>query len=143
MTNSNPERDHCHDPCATHERVDQHRNSFLTLLNDETYGTVAETFRALSDSTRVKIVYSLLHQELCTCDLAALIGASESAISQHLRMLRHLRIVKSRREGKLVFYSLDDAHVRVLLMVCLRHSNHGAEDNARMDAILDLVAADA
>lgn len=126
--------------CGDHgmdvERVEHGKT---VLLDDDTYFTVAETFRALSDSTRAKIVYSLLDQELCTCDLAAIIGTSESAISQHLRVLRQLRIVKNRREGKLVFYTLDDAHVRVLLMVCLRHTRHGAEDNRTMQTILDLV----
>jgi len=128
--------------CSSHgvdpEQVERSRAS---LLSDDTYFTVAETFRALADSTRAKIVYSLLDQELCTCDLAAVIGTSESAISQHLRVLRQLRIVKSRREGKLVFYSLDDAHIRVLLMVCLRHTAHGDEDDSTMHAILDIVAA--
>lgn len=142
MKTSPRDDNQCQDHTGDPERVERSRSQLGTLLNDETYFTVAETFRALSDSTRVKIVYSLLDQELCTCDLAALIGASESAISQHLRMLRHLRIVKSRREGKLVFYSLDDAHVRVLLMVCLRHTDHGDEDNATMDAIMDIVTAD-
>ncbi|HUP27489.1 MAG TPA: metalloregulator ArsR/SmtB family transcription factor, partial [Chloroflexia bacterium] len=58
---------------------------------------------------------------LCTCDLAAITGCSESGVSQHLRILRQLRLVKSRREGKMVFYSLDDHHIRVLLAVCLSH----------------------
>lgn len=127
----------CSDHGINPEQVEAGRNS---LLDDDTYFTVAETFRALSDSTRAKIVYSLLDQELCTCDLAAIIGTSESAISQHLRVLRQLRIVKSRRAGKLVYYTLDDAHVRVLLMVCLRHTRHGAEDDAAMQSILTMVA---
>ena len=129
----------CGDHGMDAERVAQGK---VALLDDDTYFTVAETFRALSDSTRAKIVYSLLDHELCTCDLAAIIGTSESAISQHLRVLRQLRIVKSRRAGKLVFYTLDDAHVRVLLMVCLRHTRHGAEDNSAMQTILDLVTVE-
>jgi DNA-binding transcriptional ArsR family regulator len=128
------------DRCGTHG-VDRERvtRSQAALLDDDTYFTVAETFRALADSTRAKIVYSLLDQELCTCDLAAIIGTSESAISQHLRVLRQLRIVKSQREGKLVFYSLDDAHIRVLLTVCLRHTAHGPEDDSTMQAIMQMV----
>ncbi len=133
--------DHPLNRCSDHginpEQVEAGRRS---LLDDDTYFTVAETFRALSDSTRAKIVYSLLDQELCTYDLAAIIGTSESAISQHLRVLRQLRIVKSRRAGKLVYYTLDDAHVRVLLMVCLRHTRHGSEDDAAMHSILTMVA---
>jgi DNA-binding transcriptional ArsR family regulator len=93
-------------------------------LEDEAYWRLAETFRTLADPTRAKIVYSLLHQDLCTCDLAAIIGLSEPAISQHLRMLRQLRVVRSRREGKAVYYSLDDEHVRALLSVALSHQRH-------------------
>ncbi len=102
-----------------------------SLLADELYFHLAETFRTLADATRAKIVYSLLHQDLCTCDLAAIVGVSEPAVSQHLRMLRHLRVVKSRREGKLVYSTLDDAHVRTLLSVALSHFEHvGVEDPA-------------
>jgi DNA-binding transcriptional ArsR family regulator len=103
---------------ADAERVARGRQ---LLLDDGEYFALAETFRALADSTRAKIVYSLLRQELCTCDLAAIIGGSESAVSQHLRVLRQLRLVKSRRAGKLVFHSLDDAHISLLLAVCLGH----------------------
>jgi DNA-binding transcriptional ArsR family regulator len=91
------------------------------LLEDDVYFELAETFRALADSSRAKIVYSLLQQELCVCDLAAVVGMSESAVSQHLRVLRNLRLVTNRREGKLVYYTLDDAHVRALLDVSLSH----------------------
>jgi DNA-binding transcriptional ArsR family regulator len=58
---------------------------------------------------------------LCTCDLAAIAGISESAVSQHLRVLRRLRLVRSRREGKIVYHTLDDAHIGSLLEVCLEH----------------------
>jgi DNA-binding transcriptional ArsR family regulator len=110
------------------------------LLDDETYFQVAETFRALADGTRAKIVYSLLQQELCTCDLAAIVGSSESAVSQHLRVLRQLRLVKSRRSGKMVFYSLDDAHIRILLTVCLGHVRDADRQHAGMDKVLELFA---
>lgn len=66
-------------------------------------------------------MYSLLQQELCTCDLAAVIGVSESVISQHLRVLRQRRLVRSRRNGKLVFHTIDDAHIDLLLLVALSH----------------------
>jgi DNA-binding transcriptional ArsR family regulator len=94
------------------------------LLEDESFLNIAESFRALADTSRVKIVYTLLQQELCVCDLAAVAGISESATSQHLRVLRNLRLVKSRRNGKMVYYSVDDDHVRVLMGVCLRHLGH-------------------
>lgn len=97
------------------------------LLDDESYLVLAETFRALADSTRARIIHSLAEQELCVCDLAGVVGMSEPAVSQHLRMLRNLRIVRARREGKVVYYSLDDAHIRVLLGVSLSHLSHPRE----------------
>lgn len=94
------------------------------LLAEDAYVLLAETFRTLADPSRAKIVHSLLRQELCTCDLAAIVCLSEPAVSQHLRLLRALRLVKTRRQGKKVYYSLADAHVRNLLGVSLRHLAH-------------------
>src|SRR3990172_11059391 len=94
------------------------------LLPDGAYGVMAESFRALADTSRVKIVHTLLQQELCVCDLAAVVGISESATSQHLRVLRNLRLVKTRRNGRMVYYTVDDDHIRVLMGVCLRHLGH-------------------
>lgn len=108
------------------------------LIPDAAAFDVAETFRALADSTRVKIVYSLLHQELCTCDLASIAGVSESVISQHLRVLRQLRLVKSRRSGKMMFHSLDDAHIQILLLVCLNHVGDTERQHADVDKMLAL-----
>lgn len=122
---------------ADHERVKRGR---AAMLDDNTYIEVAETFRALADSTRAKIVYSLLQQELCTCDLAAIIGASESVVSQHLRVLRQLRLVKNRRSGKQVFYSLDDKHIRVLLSVCLDHTRDTERQHAGLEKVLEFFA---
>lgn len=110
------------------------------LIHDAAAFDVAETFRALADSTRVKIVYSLLHQELCTCDLAMIAGVSESVISQHLRVLRQLRLVKSRRSGKMMFHSLDDAHIQILLLVCLNHVGDTERRHADVDKMLALVS---
>ena len=94
------------------------------LLDDRAYASLAETFGALADSNRAKIVYSLLEQELCVCDIAAVVGISESAVSQHLRILRNLRLVKQRKEGRMMYYSLDDDHIHKLLDVCLEHVGH-------------------
>lgn len=98
---------------------------------------LAETFRALADPTRVSIVLSLLRQELCTCDLAAITGVTESAVSQHLRQLRQLRLVKSRRAGRMVFYSLDDLHIRILLTVCLHHIHDDGQEHNGLERVLD------
>ena len=113
-----PGGDLCEVRCVHPESVRSGRES---LLPDAEYRALADTFQALADPTRAKIVYSLLQQELCTCDLAAITNISESAVSQHLRVLRDLRLIKSRRAGKIVYHSLDDSHIAGLLAVCLEH----------------------
>lgn len=127
--------EHCALPGANRGRVARGREA---LLPEEAYFHIAETFRALGDSTRAKILYSLLRQELCTCDLAAITGSSESSVSQHLRMLRQLRLVKNRRAGKQVFYSLDDTHIRILLAVCLSHVRDGDAQHVDLAPVLQL-----
>ncbi len=72
---------------------------------------LAETFRALGDPNRLRLVYALSRQELCVCDLAAAVGMSQSAVSHSLRILRQLRLVQSRRESKTTYYRLDDEHI--------------------------------
>ncbi|HWE62695.1 MAG TPA: metalloregulator ArsR/SmtB family transcription factor [Chloroflexota bacterium] len=94
------------------------------LQEDGAYSALADLFGALADTTRAKIVHTLLRQELCTCDIAAVAGISESGASQHLRVLRSLRLVKSRRAGKFVYYTLDDAHIALLVQVGLTHLGH-------------------
>jgi DNA-binding transcriptional ArsR family regulator len=91
------------------------------LRPDEDYGDLAETFRALGDASRAKILHALCAEALCVCDLAALLGITESAVSQHLRVLRARRIVRSRKVGRVVYYSLEDACIRALLAVALTH----------------------
>src|SRR5689334_7188917 len=85
---------------------------------------VAEIFKALADPTRVRIMHALSHAELCVGDLAAVLEMSESAVSHQLRLLRGLRVVRARREGKLVFYALDDEHVTRLFQLSLEHLGH-------------------
>jgi ArsR family transcriptional regulator, lead/cadmium/zinc/bismuth-responsive transcriptional repressor len=92
------------------------------LPSDETFTILAETFGALADSNRAKILHSLVDQELCVCDIAMVIGTSESAVSQHLRILRTLRLVKQRKEGRMMYYSLADNHIKQLLDTCLDHT---------------------
>lgn len=82
---------------------------------------LAETFRVLGDPTRVRILDALSHAELCVCDVATLLGLSQSAVSHQLRILRGLRLVRSRREGRMVFYTLDDDHITGLFREGLRH----------------------
>lgn len=99
------------------------------LEDTHTYRQLAEVFGALADPTRVRIVHALLRQELCTCDIAVVVGSSESGVSQHLRILRALRLVKNRRAGKFVYYTLDDAHIALLVQVGLIHLGHGDSPN--------------
>jgi ArsR family transcriptional regulator, lead/cadmium/zinc/bismuth-responsive transcriptional repressor len=105
------------------------------LAGDQTYLELSGLFAALADATRVKLVHVLLRQELCTCDLAATLGVSESATSQHLRLLRALRLVKSRRAGKVVYHSLDDEHIAALIRVGLVHLGHTSEATRLDEAV--------
>jgi DNA-binding transcriptional ArsR family regulator len=82
---------------------------------------LAETFAALSDPTRVRLISALLPGELCVCDLSAVLGMSQSAISHQLRTLRTLRLVRARKEGRIVYYTLDDEHIRDLFQRGLDH----------------------
>lgn len=76
---------------------------------------LAETFRVLGDPTRVKIVFALSKEELCVCDLATIVGASQSAVSHSLRALRQMELVRYRKQGKIAYYSLDDEHIGRLI----------------------------
>lgn len=93
-------------------------------IQDQMTAKVAEIFKALADPTRVRILHALMHAELCVGDLAAVLEMSESAVSHQLRLLRSLRVVRGRREGKLVFYALDDEHVTRLFQLSLEHLGH-------------------
>ena len=80
-----------------------------------------ELYRTLGDSTRIRVVSALRAAELCVCDLAEILEMSQSAISHQLRVLRNMRLVKYRREGRKAYYSLDDAHIETLLDVAIEH----------------------
>lgn len=82
---------------------------------------MAETFKLLGDPTRLRIVHALSRGELCVCDLAAMLGLARTAVSNHLRLLRSMRLVSYRKEGKLAFYALGDDHIARLLKGCLEH----------------------
>ncbi len=82
---------------------------------------LADTFSALGDPTRVRILDALSHGELCVCDLAAVLSLSQSAVSHQLRLLRGLRLVRPRRDGRVVFYSLDDQHIMAIFRQTRQH----------------------
>ena len=85
------------------------------MLSERDVYSLAETFGVLSDTTRLKIIYALSKEELCVCDIASVMGVSISAVSHQLRILRNMRLVKFRREAKMVYYSLDDEHINRIL----------------------------
>ena len=97
------------------------RAARTAMPSDRMVRALAETFSALSDPTRVRIISALGGQELCVFDLARLLGLTGSAISHQLRLLRGQRLVKYRKEGKVAYYSLDDDHIRNLMVECIKH----------------------
>ncbi|MDR2485446.1 MAG: metalloregulator ArsR/SmtB family transcription factor [Treponema sp.] len=91
------------------------------MPDEEVLLDLADLFKMFGDSTRIKIINALLHSEMCVCDIAALLGMTKSAISHQLRSLRQTKLVKFRREGKVVYYSLDDDHVNTIFDQGLLH----------------------
>jgi len=100
---------------------DRVRSARKALRDDQTTLDLSETFKILSDPTRLKMVLALTAEELCVCDLAALLGMTDSAVSHQLRLLKNLRLVKHRKNGKMVYYSLDDEHIDALIRIATRH----------------------
>ncbi len=100
------------------ERVAKARDEAISRREAE---RLALTYKALGDPTRLRMLMALAGGEMCVCDLAAFLGLTESAISHHLRRLKDLALVKSRREGQVLYYSLDDEHVSELLNIGIEH----------------------
>ena len=118
MAQRNTIIDRCDCPVIHHDIVEKVRKR---LPPDELLFDLAELFKVFGDSTRVRIISTLLHSEMCVCDIASLLGMSKSAISHQLRVLRQTRLVKYRRDGKVVFYSLDDGHIGGIFKQGLAH----------------------
>lgn len=91
------------------------------IPEEETLYDLADLFKVLGDSTRIKVLCALFQAEMCVCDIAALLGMTQSAISHQLRVLKQARLVKYKREGKVVYYSLDDEHVKSIFDQGLIH----------------------
>jgi DNA-binding transcriptional ArsR family regulator len=100
------------------DRVEKARQE---IISERELDRLSLTYKVLGDPNRLKIVMALKNVEMCVCDLAAFTGSSESAVSHQLRRLKDLALVKSRRDGKIVYYALDDEHVSGLLEVGLEH----------------------
>lgn len=96
-------------------------NVASAMKSEAAIGLLAETFKALGDPTRIRITFALSREELCVCDLANLLKVSQSAVSHSLRVLRQLKLVKFRKEGKIAYYTLDDEHIEHLLDEGFRH----------------------
>lgn len=111
----------CEEFCFDQEAVLKAKKQQLT---DDEVNKLADTFRALGDPTRIRIIQALRHEELCVCDLSCVLGMSQSAVSHQLRVLRNLRLVKFRKSGKNVYYSLDDEHIVLLFDQGLDHIRH-------------------
>lgn len=91
------------------------------MKSEEAMQRLSETFKVLGDTTRTKIIFALSQEELCVCDIANLLNATKSAVSHQLRILRNMKLVKYRKDGKMAFYSLDDDHIKNLFDEGLRH----------------------
>lgn len=110
------------DLCETHFiDVDRAKAVQRSMKPDPVIHSLSDIFKVLGDPTRVKILMALSYRELCVCDIANLIGLTVSAISHQLRLLRNLRLVKHRKEGRMVYYSLDDPHIEDLFKAGLEH----------------------
>lgn len=112
------EKDVCEVACVEDEKV----NRLKSMILSQNTSKVAEIFKALSDQTRAKIAYALtIEEELCVCDVANIVDASTATASHHLRLLKKQGLAKFRKKGKLVYYSLDDHHVKELIEIALTH----------------------
>lgn len=107
------------DCCEVHENLLQIVNE--TIPEENELYDLAELFKVFGDSTRIRILYVLFEEELCVCDIAQTLNMTQSAISHQLKILKQSRLVKNRREGKAVFYSLADGHVRSIINQGLEH----------------------
>lgn len=108
----------CDYPEVHSELVDEVRHH---MPEDEVLESVADTFKIFADKTRIRILFVLHASELCVCDIAQLLDMNQSAISHQLRLLKQAKLIKSRRDGKMVYYSLDDSHVRTILSMGMEH----------------------
>lgn len=108
--------------CEVHVvHEDAVRESLREQPDPESLTYLADTFQVLASPTRLQIVAALARRELCVCDLSAVVGASQSAVSHHLRQLRQMKIVRYRKEGRMAYYRLDDDHIATIFGIGLEH----------------------
>ncbi len=114
--------DICETSCVHESEVARAREK---MAKEDILCELSDLFKTLGDSTRVRIVSALISGELCVCDIAAVLEMSVSAVSHQLRVLRQAKIVRTRRDGKQIYYSIEDHHVGILLTVGLEHVREG------------------
>ena len=125
MAKINPEEaDLCCDSCEVHENLVKIVNE--TMPDEEELYDLADLFKVFADSTRIRILFVLFESEVCVCDLAKVLNMTQSAVSHQLRILKQNKLVKNRREGKSIFYSLADDHVRSIIAQGREHIEEDA-----------------
>jgi DNA-binding transcriptional ArsR family regulator len=128
VSEKNPQNDCCEEPLVHASAV---ADCLPDQLSGSDVGSLSEAFKALGDPTRIRILHNLSRRELCVCDVAEILGMTQSAVSHQLRYLRTLRIVKSRREGNTIYYTHDDAHIMGLLQMAIDHIAHVESDKGK------------
>jgi len=103
----------------------------LKMPKDADFSDLAELYKIFGDKTRIKILSALFEEEMCVCDIAYLLNMTQSAISHQLRVLKQARLVKNRKDGKVVFYSLDDEHVKSIMDQGLIHVNENKKGDSK------------
>jgi len=116
----NKEEDTCQVKIINKEKVNKVKKQ---LMKEDTFLEISETFKTLADKTRVKILHALSKEELCVCDISAVVEMTMSLVSHQLRILRDKKLVKYRKQGKSIYYSLDDHHIEQLLKMAFEHVN--------------------
>ncbi len=103
---------------------DRVKKTLKSMPNEDTFNKIAEFFKIMGDTTRTKILFALDSNEMCVCDIANVLNMTKSSISHQLGTLRRMNIVKCRRDGKEVYYTLDDEHIKEVFEVALEHIKH-------------------
>lgn len=114
---------HTHEGCCDEVKIHEDLVKAVTLQmpDDESLYDLAELFKVFGDTTRIRILYTLFESEMCVCDIAEVLNMTQSAISHQLKVLKQAKLVKNRREGKQIIYSLDDGHIANIITMGLEH----------------------
>ena len=116
-------KDDRHEECCDEIEIHSELVSEISMEmpDEESLYDLAELFKVFGDTTRIKILYTLFKSEMCVCDIAEILGMTQSAISHQLKILKNAKLVKNRREGKQIIYALDDAHVESIIKMGIEH----------------------